>query len=137
MGALKKLLYKISLPTRCNFADCQRKGMFKHKMFFLSLRRRRWWRGKLRGGGGGGVISCGSGGIINVGGAFCCFVSFNPRLFLLCLNITSFLLNSLWQSGQFLSILPRVRLLSNYENRKKNLLYCFAKYYEYIKSFFY
>jgi hypothetical protein len=70
-------------------------------------------------GGGGGVISCGSGGMINVGGAFCCFVSFNPRLFLLCLNITSFLLNSLWQSEQFLSILPRVRLLSNYENRKK------------------
>ena len=51
------------------------------------------------GGDGGGVISCGSGGstscrggsggMVNVGGAFCCFVSFNPCLFLLCLNITS------------------------------------------------
>ena len=89
------------------------------------------------GGGGGGVITCGrggstsfrggSGGMVNVGGAFCCFVSFNPCLFLLCLNITSFLLNSLWQSEQFVSILPRVRLLSNCIKIEKKYLILLCK----------
>ena len=46
--------------------------------------------------------------VTDFGCACCCFVSFNPCLFLLCLNITSFLLNSVWQSGQFSSILCKV-----------------------------
>jgi len=70
----------------------------------------------MRGGGGGGISSCGGGGgggIVNVGGEFCCCASFNPCLFLLCLNMTYFLLNSLSQSGHILSVLSHVLLLLN------------------------